>query len=87
MSIKEGSHVYYTAPHGAIENGIVKSINESGTAAFVVYKCNEDWDNYKDYTAQHTIIGDLSEGWWAAPTTENTNPQLPQHHEKDILLN
>lgn len=64
VTIKEGSRVYYTSPHGSIENGIVKSINESGTHAFVVYNCNNDWDNYKDYTGQHTNIEDLSVGWW-----------------------
>lgn len=61
--IKAGMRVQYTSPHGTIENGIVKSVNESGTAAFVVYNCGNDWDNYQNYTGQHTNINDLSIGW------------------------
>ena len=58
-----GECVHYTAPHGKKENGIVKSVNEFGTAAFVVYNCNGDWVNYADYTAQHTNICDINTGW------------------------
>lgn len=61
--IKPGAKVHYTAPHGAKENGIVKSMNDSKTAAWVVYHCAGDWDNYKDYTGQHTNIKDITYGW------------------------
>lgn len=60
---KIGSKVHYTSPHGTKENGIVKSLNESKTAAFVVYNCAGDWDNYKNYTGHHTNINDLTFGW------------------------
>jgi hypothetical protein len=67
MNVKEieiGMKVHYTSPHGSKENGIVKSINDSKTAAFVVYHCNNDWDSYYDYTGQHTKILDLTAGWY-----------------------
>jgi len=37
--------------------GRIKSWNESHI--FVVYKCDEDWDNYADYTAEATSVNDL----------------------------
>jgi hypothetical protein len=60
---KIGAKVYYTSPHGTKENGIVKSLNDSKTAAFVVYQCNGEWDKYFNYTGQHTNINDLEFGW------------------------
>ena len=58
--VKVGDKVYYTSPHGKKENGKVKSINDSGTAAWVVYHCNNEWDKYYDYTGISTNIQDLS---------------------------
>lgn len=60
---KENNKVHYTSPHGSKENGIIKSINESYTIAWVVYNCNKDWDNFKNYTGQATNIKDLTLGW------------------------
>jgi len=40
-----GEYVVY-GPTG--ERGRVKSTND--TYVFVVFKCNDDWDNYQDYT-------------------------------------
>ena len=62
-AIEEGDKVHYTAPHGKKENGIVKSFNDSKTAAWVVYHCGGEWDKYRDYTGQHTNIEDLTYGW------------------------
>ena len=45
-----------------IENGIIKSFSNSNDV-FVVYKCNNDWDYYYNYTAAKTCIKDLKEGW------------------------
>lgn len=39
------------------ERGRIKSWNDSGV--FVVYHCNDDWDDYKNYTAAHTKPEDL----------------------------
>ena len=58
-----GECVHYTVPHGTTQNGIVKSINEDGVSAFVVYNCGGNWEHYMDYTGQYTYICDLTTGW------------------------
>lgn len=58
-----GVKVHFTSPNGKKENGIIKSINEDGTAAFVVYNCDNDWNNYQNYTGAHTKIDNLTEDW------------------------
>lgn len=46
------------------ENGIIKEIPEhSLDSVRVVYNCNGDWKNYKDYTSALTDIRDLYIGW------------------------
>lgn len=59
--IKEGVSVTYTSPHGTKENGVVKSVD--GNTAFVVYNCNGEWHNYKEYTGCATNIKNLKIGW------------------------
>ena len=44
------------------ENGIIKEIVNSENVR-VVYNCNNDWDNYKDYTAVLTSVNNLDLGW------------------------
>lgn len=61
--MKPGDKVHYTSPHNTIENGIIKSLNDSQTIAWVVYKCNNDWNHYMNYTGQSTNIQDLNKGW------------------------
>lgn len=63
MEIQPGIKVHYTSPHDSKENGIVKSLNDSKTIAWVVYNCNNDWDNYMNYTGAATNIKDLTIGW------------------------
>jgi hypothetical protein len=69
MKLKAGDKVHYIPFEGCdpsvYENGIVKSGNEYDlTTVFVVYKCNEDWSNYANYTGASTKIEDLREGWY-----------------------
>lgn len=64
QEIIEGLKVHYTSPHGSRENGMVKSISEDGMSAFVVFHCDNDWENFRDYTGQHTKMKDLSPGWY-----------------------
>jgi hypothetical protein len=71
--LEVGMKVYYTAPHGKTENGIVKSIN--GCNAFVVYNCGGDWDHYEDYTGCATNPSDLTPGWILSALTPQTNGQ------------
>lgn len=67
IKIDSGMKVHYKPEYGKIENGIVKSINDSGTIAFVVYKCNNEWSNYLEYTGCATNIKDLQIGWHNNP--------------------
>lgn len=60
---KEGDKVRYCPSHGREEKGIVKSNPENGKFVFVVYKCNNEWHNYKNYTGCATDIEDLKIGW------------------------
>ena len=66
-TIKVGDKVYYQPDYykkdGKFENGIVKSIPSCRVAVRVVYHCNDDWDNYMDYTAALTDVKDLYIGW------------------------
>lgn len=66
-SLKVGDKVTYRGIGGiTLEKGIVKSILTSdipNNHVRVVYNCNEDWENYKDYTSQKTHIDTLLKGW------------------------
>lgn len=57
-----GDKVTYTPSHGDREYGVIKSIAED-LDLFIVYKCNDDWANYRDYTACKTDIADVTKGW------------------------
>lgn len=65
--IEVGSKVYYQPSHyseNEWENGIVKEIpNHTNDAVRVVYNCNDDWANYKNYTSALTNIRDLKLNW------------------------
>jgi hypothetical protein len=64
--MKAGDKVHYTAPHGAKENGKIKSIGDD--YAFVVFHCNNEWDKYEDYTGQKTELSQLKAGWFGEKT-------------------
>ena len=57
---KVGKKVTFTSAH-ITEKGIISSI--SGNNVFVVYNCNNDWENYQDYTGALTPASALTEGW------------------------
>jgi len=59
--LKPGDKVTYHS-FSKKEKGIVKSISDEDHV-FVVYHCDGEWDNYEDYTAARTYIGDLTRGW------------------------
>ena len=50
-SYKIGDYVLYYNGYKR-QKGRIKSLSENG--AFVVYNCNDEWHNYKNYTAQLT---------------------------------
>jgi hypothetical protein len=46
------------------ENGMVKEIpDHSDDSVRVVYNCNGEWKNYRDYTSALTNARDLKKGW------------------------
>lgn len=60
--MQKGEKVSYVPYKGASpERGVVKSVHDGW--AFVVYKCNEDWDNYENYTGIRTPLDKLIIGW------------------------
>jgi len=44
--------------HGKVTNGRIKSWNDK--FVFVVYHCDNDWDDYRNYTAAATRPEDLT---------------------------
>lgn len=59
---KPGDKVTYVPGYGPSEIGIVKSISDNDHV-FVVYHCNNEWNNYEHYTAARTRTVDLVDGW------------------------
>ena len=61
-----GDRVHYESLHAGEdnmwENGIIKKVREDG-AVWVVYKCDEKWDKYMNYTGERTYVEDLKIGW------------------------
>ncbi len=66
MTFEVNQKVHYIPFEGCdssqYENGMIKSVREYNHV-FVVYHCNEDWENFNNYTAQCTIISKLKAGW------------------------
>jgi hypothetical protein len=74
-ALRVGDKVRYQPAHYAPsmwENGKVKEIPDSATDPYttvgyncvrVVYHCDGDWLNFKDYTSALTSINDLQKGW------------------------
>jgi hypothetical protein len=62
-----GQQVRYQPPHYSElewENGIIKDIRkENPNDIWVVYHCDNNWDNYKNYTAALTKLTDIKIGW------------------------
>ena len=44
--------------HDSIQKGRLKSFN--GSFAFVVFHCDDDWDNYRNYTGCACCLIDLN---------------------------
>lgn len=63
QELTKGQKVHYLPGVGSPENGIVKSFN--ARVAWVVYKCDGNWDRYEDFTGAATDFEDLREGWAA----------------------
>lgn len=53
-----GKWVYYSPGFGENEKGRIKDWNQK--YIFVVYKCDENWNKFQDYTAAATNPKDLT---------------------------
>ena len=66
-NFKVGDLVKYSPYEGCTEEeklkGKVKSLKEDPNEVFVVFHCNNDWDNYEHYTGQSTKVNYLELGW------------------------
>lgn len=54
----KGRYAIYSDGRGKIERGRIKGWSD--TVIWVVYNCNDDWENYEDYTGQATAPEDLA---------------------------
>lgn len=65
--LKVCDKVYYQPDHYGLdrwENGVVKEIpTHTDDSVRVVYNCNNDWNNYQNYTSALTDLRDLFHGW------------------------
>jgi hypothetical protein len=66
-----GAKVHYIRDDGSlIENGIIARLdNKKPGVAWVVYHCDNKWEEYYNYTAAATPIKNLRLGWWHPPVT------------------
>lgn len=66
-----GDKVTYVPDYGRSNKGIVKEIPEhTDDSVRVVYNCNDDWKNYKDYTSSLTNVRNLVKGWVSSSSGE-----------------
>lgn len=64
LKFKPGDKVHWIGDgEDKPENGMVKAMHTDGRHAFVVYKCDGNWDRYADYTGQLSLIDNLRHGW------------------------
>ena len=65
--LRVGVKVRYQPKHyarRAWENGLIKEIRENCfDAVWVVYNCNGQWADYRNYTGAKTKLEDLHMGW------------------------
>lgn len=59
---KVGDRVTYLTTYGK-QRGIIKRFATDNYSVFVVYQCDQNWEEYYNYTGQKTEISDLVEGW------------------------
>lgn len=58
-----GDKVTFKQHDGKKLKGIVKIIRKEHNTVFVVYSCDDNWENFADYTSQNSPIECLSLGW------------------------
>ena len=64
QKLKIGDKVTYVPTFGPSSQGMVKELPaDQPEKVRVVYRCNNDWDNFSDYTAELSDASRLIEGW------------------------
>ena len=64
LNVGDKVHYRNTFDKNYFENGIVKTIPEIfDNYVWVVYHCDNKWDEYHKYTGVRTCIDDLNIGW------------------------
>lgn len=58
-----GRWIYYMGLAGEREGGKIKSFNNESRTAWVVFKCDGNWDHYETYTGESVNYDDL---FWPA---------------------
>ncbi len=48
---------------GKPEKGVIKALCNDSEHVFVVFHCNEDWDDYMNYTGARVANINLLNGW------------------------
>lgn len=63
--ISEGTKVTWQG-----HKGVVKALHPHDQRyVYVVFKCSDNWDKYKDYTSQRVLLKQLKTGWPDDPDT------------------
>lgn len=61
---KPGDKVHYIDETWQVsENGIIKTMSEDGTGAFVVFSHISEGFTYNDYTGVYCVLRSLTPGW------------------------
>lgn len=58
----EGSKVTYTYKDTVL-HGVIKRFHDDYRFAFVVFHCDNNWEEYENYTASLCLIKNLKPGW------------------------
>lgn len=74
--LKKGTEVCFCPTVGSKVNGIVKAVYLNTNEAHVVYKCDGNWHDYENYTAELTDIDSLKVGWDSDAETSLTNRNI-----------
>jgi hypothetical protein len=78
---ENGDYVCYVDLN-SYQNGRVKIETDAGV--HVVYSCNNDWDNFENYTPQLSGREQLQFGWFDAQGNEIATPDdLPYNEEAE----
>lgn len=56
-----GRILTYVEFDGSEQKGKLKAFDNEKQIAWIVYKCNNNWDRFKDYTAAATKYSDIKE--------------------------